>query len=39
MALDLPVQRIAADLKMRRNQRHVPMMLFDYVHQRLTLSA
>src|ERR1700676_4324617 len=38
VALDLPVQRIAADPKMRRNHRHVPMILFDYLHQRLTLS-
>ena len=39
VALDLPVERIAADLKVHRDQRHIPMILFDYLQQRLALSA
>src|SRR5450631_1989923 len=39
VAFDLPVQRIAADVEMCRHQRHVPVIPFDYLYQRLTFSA
>ena len=39
VTLDLPVKRIAADLEVCRDQRHVPMILFDDLQQRLALGA
>jgi len=39
VALDLPVERIAADLELCRDQCDVPMILFDDLMQRLALGA
>jgi hypothetical protein len=39
VALDLPVERIAADLEVCRDQRHIQMILLDYLQQRLALGT